>query len=396
LDKSDYKFLVISDLHAHAHKNFSRNVEGLNNRLLATLDCLKEVRALCRERDIRDVIIPGDIFDAKNRTAVVTINQVYREFKEWDNEGIHTLMIPGNHDLAIRNGSEHALEVFSHFQHFTLHQEPYKGQWMMSNQKGLHVNAIPYREDLDPNWFASPPQDVPTLCIAHGLMQGACYIPKGPALEYGQENQDHEGIPLELILQKWVSHFDSVIVGHIHYPQILGKKKHILVPGQPWQQHPHEYKQRRGVWEVSFKKTSHGWKPFYQKIPLATPPCFLKMTIDHEGNVEPSPFNLSNQIEGNIIQLTPKSIHVPEKKIRDFVNSSLKQDCFYIDVLPPNLLQHESAKERIQLDLEESPTDILEKVIHSGLVDLKGYDASILIELGSQLLTKAAQKEASD
>ncbi len=391
-----FKFLVISDLHAHAHKNFSRTVEGLNNRLIATLDCLREVRALCRERDIRDVIIPGDIFDAKNRTAVVTINQVYRELKSWDDEGIFTLMIPGNHDLALRNGSEHALEVFSHFNHFTLHQEPFWGFWQMSNREKIYVHAIPYREDLDPNWFKCQPQEVPTLCIAHGLMQGACYIPNGPPLEYGQENQDHEGIPLELILQKWIKSFDSVIVGHIHYPQVVGDVGQILIPGQPWQQHPHEFRQKRGVWEVSFNKTSHGWKPRYEKIPLKTPPKFLKMTIDRDNNVTRHPQNLSDQIEGNIVQLTPKNIHVPETVLRRFVENALKKDVFYIDVLPPDILGQEAPQERIQLDLQESPQNILEKVIHSGLVDLKGFAESILIEKGSELLVKAARQQAQD
>lgn len=113
------KILFFSDLHAHAHEQFSRRLEtGRNSRLQDCLDIIQQVKdLLVSRRDIQAVIFCGDLFHARNKLDVDVFTSVYAQIKGLrnvcDSLGIYEpILLTGNHDQYTRIGEVHSLQPF--------------------------------------------------------------------------------------------------------------------------------------------------------------------------------------------------------------------------------------------------------------------------------------------
>ncbi len=84
------KVLLYSDIHIHAHK-------GKEERLQDCLDCLYWVFQTAQERNIKDVIFGGDLFQDRRKISVYAYHQVYNIFAQFKN--LRHWLLLGNHDL---------------------------------------------------------------------------------------------------------------------------------------------------------------------------------------------------------------------------------------------------------------------------------------------------------
>lgn len=367
------RLLVISDVHAHPHKRFSKAVDGKNTRLDHAIQCLAYVRELSRATGIRNVVVAGDLFDAKNRVPIKAVNAVYSELEQWDRDGLSALLIPGNHDLLRQDGAEHALEVFEGLPNTAIVSQPSNFVWTMHDGNPVQVCAIPYRPELDPAWFAAPDWSGETLCVAHAVVAGSRLTESGSVTD---QAVDHEGISLRQTMPRaWLEPFDLAIVGHVHYPDIRGN---ILIPGQPWHQHPHEAGQTRGVWVVDGDSlTVH---------PVPGVPVFVTADLDELDRV-----TVDGDPAGNIVLLRPVSHNVTTKAVNNAITDLQEQGASYVDVLPVDASEdsHDSPGVRVELSPRMQPAEVVDRVLASGLIDLEGLDPKDLSKLAATILQEA-------
>jgi len=236
--------VVVSDVHAHPFKRFARTeANGLNSRLNYTLRCLREVGNVAKDIDAGMIWVAGDLFDAGNHTPVLTLNAVYQEVERWSSLNIPIVIVAGNHDFAVRSGDSTAIHYLRNIPNTSIVEEPEvfpMGDW--------NIHAIPYRDEMKEEWFEKDCPDTPSLCIAHGWVQGSAlrkgYVP--------ESDEAHEGKTGGKIPLHWLEPHTFSAVGHIHHAQKLAPN--VLVPGMPYQQHPHESEEERGIWVVEFAR----------------------------------------------------------------------------------------------------------------------------------------------
>ncbi len=377
------RFLVFSDLHAHPWSRFSKRLaNGRNSRLEDTLQTLKFIRQKATELDVDGVIFSGDLFDAKTRIPLATINVVYREFSQWTRP---VLMIPGNHDFLHRSGSDHALEVFRDLEGFTVVDEPAVIEWELKYDV-VTVAAVPYREEMRPEWFADA-----EICVAHGSVVGSKYAPNGlhilpPEMAGKEPGQYGEGISMS-----WLDRYKLAVVGHIHYPQALGN---VLIPGMPMQQHPHELDQKRGVWLVELDTTIPLPAVEFTRLETGSP-TFMEALVQEDEAWCLSNYAAKSTAKGNIVLLRPTCTAVPESAILQAKQEIESHDPFYVEVLPSQdaLAGTEDNVPRIEVDAARDPVAVLDAVLGSGLVDLRGLDVEAVARTGRDLLVLARQED---
>lgn len=117
------RFGVFSDLHAHAYDAHASTLAGgMNSRLQDCCDALEKIIDHCQEEAIKHVLFLGDLFHIMGEIKVQAFNRIFGLIALA--ESIHFLMIPGNHDFASENGSEHALEPFKALKNVTVFDRP--------------------------------------------------------------------------------------------------------------------------------------------------------------------------------------------------------------------------------------------------------------------------------
>jgi len=380
------RFLVLSDLHAHTHKRFSHvNQEGNNSRLQVALDVLRYIPQLAKRLGVRDVFFAGDLFETKGRVPVKVMNAVYRELYQWGEADLRLVMIPGNHDLAVRDGSETAIQVFGALKGVSTYVAPHSTLWGLSREPQVALRCVPYRDHFTEEDFAVPEfaPGTPRICLAHGLVRGSRFMP-------------HDETPKEVwekahgqIRPSWLDGFDAAIVGHVHLPQVLGARQHILVPGQPYQQHPYDAGQRRSAWLVEVE----GGRVKFTPHPIPCLPEFFLAKLTGDCSLE-CPVDL--EINGNIILLQPEDHTVLDSVMKEAKERLNSLGAAHVSITPPALVDPlgEQAHEiRLEMDTNQLPQDVLGNVLSSGLVPLRGFAPQELQSEGEEILKEAAQED---
>ena len=99
------KFVLFSDLHAHAFPEF-----GANERLLDCLTVLGDVRAYCVKHKITKVFFGGDLFHKRGVVYTTPYVAVANELLLFKSAGIAFYAVDGNHDHEDKDGKTHALQ----------------------------------------------------------------------------------------------------------------------------------------------------------------------------------------------------------------------------------------------------------------------------------------------
>lgn len=217
------KVAFITDIHAHAFNDFSKNVvcswnndqkrfipdeSGdlvLNSRLFNILSGLCDVRDYCVDNEIKYVLNGGDTFHRRTTIDVTTFNATYKVLESFKDCGIEQVIISGNHDNAINaDFSPSSVETFKNFA--TVFTD--LGTYELPD--GTVIACIPWIKEkkraLD---FMKKHQSRDSIMMAHLGVSGA-------SLGSGYIMSDDYSLS-ELKPDKW--HY--VLLGHYHKPQML-------------------------------------------------------------------------------------------------------------------------------------------------------------------------------
>lgn len=383
------KFIIFSDLHAHTHQSYSTPIgSGGNTRLMDTVNVLIYIRKKSQETGIRDIIFSGDLFEAKNRIPIVVLNTIYRELLLWKELGLNLIMIPGNHDLAVRTGDEHALEVLKEFKNLNIISKPGWMKWRIGKDQYVCLTLVPYREVFKPEWFdpmpisTETPKSLLRICIAHGIVQGAKATLNDSRILSDYTNDS-------LIPINWLDKYDLSVVGHVHLPQVLGAARNVLVPGQPWQQFPHEHNQDRGIWIVDIERQSDVQ---YELIKIPDVPEFVLGELNESGVINwinrLQDHSLEEITKRNIVYITPTSVKIPIAVIEKTKSLLSDYGAVYSEILPAKI-ECELQEPTVQVDLIKSPHETVKQVLESNQVNLQGFTPEELYELSEKFIDEA-------
>lgn len=382
------RVLVFSDLQAHTHKAYSKRTgDGQNSRLEVALEVLESLREFCVASGIRDAFFAGDLFETNNRVPVTVTNAVADEFAQWQKAGIKMLMIPGNHDHAVRSGAVHAMEFLHYVGRgaFTVLSEPGIINYRLSSGTQIRVTAMPYRRHFnDPTKMPHPLIKTVnakySILLAHGNVEGFCPQPfKAP------EDDDGSKPVKDWIRSSWLSAYDRAFVGHIHQ---RGEKVvngcPVVSPGCPYQENASALGENRGfyVWDTDTNEC----KPYN----VAGVPKFVTVKIPVVGDVQ-----WPEDVDGDIILLQPESTAVPYEAIRGAKERLYGAGAEYVDTRPAiDQVSPKSGDSRAVIEDSQDPIKVLGEVLDNDMVNMRGTSREDLELIGHQVVA-AARAESS-
>lgn len=287
------KLAMMADIHCHPFPEFSTLLpNGMNSRLADILSCFDSMREHCLENGITDVLLLGDIFHVRGRIETTVYNAVYRTLKKFPDQGINLMMMVGNHDQAVKDGEEHALEPFKEFAKVI--DKP-----QLIRLDGLYVWAIPYIHD--PELLKKEIQrgkwelhemfsDNPGSWEEHGCPKQLMALHTGlDGAGVGSINYImKEPLTLEDIQP---DDWDWVAMGHYHKPQFLADN--VFYIGAPIQHNFGDEGDPRGFMVLDTDSTDEPVS-FFDLTDIQ--PKFRTIEIDHPSDLEG-------------LQLDPKDYH---------------------------------------------------------------------------------------
>lgn len=383
-----FEFLVFSDLHAHPHTKYSNiSAEGWNSRLQTALDVLRQILRYAVKHEIRYVLFCGDLFDAKHKIPATAIVALSAEFESWKSADLRLIMIPGNHDLLERSGRTHALSIFKFAPFFVGNQS-----CLPIGNSDVFVYCVPFAEQFNEAMFEFPASSSVEsrgfyICLAHGVVEGS--ILGTSSYPVGQMESGTQGI----IPRHWLAPFDLSIVGHIHFAQQFhGGSGPILVPGSPYQMHPHESLLQRGFWHICISEE----RQVSMRMINTEVPCFVHFNLDEQTGLQvDTEKNLINEATGNICILHTSSSISPALVVQA-QESLTSRGAIFVEIVPEPV-SVESAT-RYTFTERMTPIDIFKTVLHSGIVDLSSSELRLeeIEEKGVSYLQLAQDIESLD
>ncbi len=198
------KILLFSDIHIHAHK-------GKESRLQDCLDALYWVFHTARERNIKDVVFAGDLFQDRTNIKVYTYHQTYKVFTQFSDLNIWLLL--GNHDLWYSEKADISSVIpIGALSYVNVIDKP-----TTLNIAGIDIDFLPYTQNpiavLADNFDARAP-----ILVGHIAVDGATLnfnhnIKAEVSVEY-----ENDMIPVSKDL---FDGYQKVFLGHYHGAQKL-------------------------------------------------------------------------------------------------------------------------------------------------------------------------------
>ena len=271
------KLAAFADLHAHNFKEFDTKSDFTGSqRLDYIIFTLRHIRNYCKVKNIKYVLFAGDLFHTRAKVNTIVFNSVYDEIKEFHKDGIHLIMIAGNHDQYDNSDvPEHSLHAFNDlpgvyvYGDLAIHaiqQEP--------GGEIVDVYCVPYSKNVQrtKEWIASQEErgyGRSRICLFHlgirgGLVGNGSY-PMADAFDIEDLRPDF---------------FKYIIGGHFHKRQILGGYPHAFYCGSPIQHSFGDEGEDKGFYVVD---TSKRWDIEFVPIPN---PKFLTMTLQDVINTD--------------------------------------------------------------------------------------------------------------
>lgn len=211
-----------ADLHLHEHQDYARVLpNGRNSRLDIGVQCWKQAVDLA---DGGMIVFGGDLFHDR-RALQNSVTDAATEAMEYAVERCSSvLLLVGNHDQYLRNGSIHSLRAFKQWPNVYVCDDG-PTLWKAGN---LHIYAHPF--DADSNvplqWARSlkspaPDDDAISILLLHQGLRGARMN--------GGVVDGSSAAPIGL------ERFNYVLLGHYHKPQVVPGYPHIQYISSPYQ-----------------------------------------------------------------------------------------------------------------------------------------------------------------
>ena len=219
-----FQFLAFSDLHAHNFPYGAKNRvaipghPGLYNSSLAhTASVLDEIKEYARANGVQHILFGGDMFHTRQAVKTDVRNVILERIHSFGQYKKVITMIPGNHDMADRDGNVHSLFGFGDKTHSVL--SPVTPTLIPLRPGLADVITVPYTDDLEEakrrlqlaGELADQSSSKHKILLAHLGMQGA-KVGSDYVLIKDNEPQVSD-VPMKS--------FDICLFGHYHQHQQL-------------------------------------------------------------------------------------------------------------------------------------------------------------------------------
>jgi DNA repair exonuclease SbcCD nuclease subunit len=352
------KVLLVADVHIHA-------IKKSNERLLDTINVLKWVFETAHNRDIKHVIIAGDLFQDRAKIDIAAYQWTFETFIKYG-KGLEIYCLLGNHDIL------HRLKC------------DISSVWPLSTLPGVHIidkpctlsignhdiSFLPFTidpaEDLKKITNTSPFK----LLIGHLAVSGA---------KFGYHTSDvmveHDG-DMTIVDAKVFKDWDQVFLGHYHQCQLVTDNVEYI--GSPIELNFGEAFEQKHIisFDVETQEKEYIINDFSPKHYIMNPEevdeydlkdSFVRLEVDNLSAAEVVEYR-KKILEKNVISLTIHQKPAKKEEDQQIMNDAMAH-IYKADEVIENWIKH-------QKELE----------------DLEDLDRDLLIEWGKKLREKKEKK----
>lgn len=210
------KVLLFSDIHIDAHKKSQ-------DRLHQCLDCLKWVCQTARDRDIKNVIFGGDLFQDRQRISVYAYHQTYKIFA--DHSDLEFTLLLGNHDMWYFEKTDiSSVAPIGGLPHVTVIDKP-----ATCSIENLNFDFLPFTHDpitaLQKHFSEKSPVLISHIAVDDAILNFHYRTKADVSVEL-----DHDMVH---VTKELFDEYQKVFLGHYHGAQKLNNKVEYI--GSPLQ-----------------------------------------------------------------------------------------------------------------------------------------------------------------
>jgi len=270
------RLLLFSDIHAHNFQQYSEILEiGINNRLLYSINILKEIAQACKTYQVDGVLFAGDLFHKRNLINVQVFNLIFEAIANIALQVDFTALLVGNHDQSNKDGNIHSL--FS-FKSIVTVLDEINWVTLESKNESIKILAVPYRDDhflltekiLE--LIKDRDENYQSVLLGHFAVKDA-KIGSDFVLKTNNTVSIADNIYKNL---------DQIFLGHYHFPQQL--KENVRYLGATHHHSWGDANQIRGYWLWDTYPNQEFSKP--KLIQLKSAPLFITINLkDIEENL---------------------------------------------------------------------------------------------------------------
>lgn len=221
------KMIFFADPHIHPFQQHSHILPGgINSRLRAGIDVLRQICDYAMDQDIHYVVCAGDLFHWKEKLDVQSLNMVMDLLGDY--QLLSFYFLPGNHDMASHDGSVHSLSPLSLRNNVIIIDKP-----VGINIGGVYFAFVPYIQTngkFDKEKFVNACRDVVNKAASKSVLVSHCYT--------DDFMQKHYGIAGNVAAQDLVAEFGLALLGHLHLHDTVSfpDGRRVVSIGAPIQQ----------------------------------------------------------------------------------------------------------------------------------------------------------------
>jgi DNA repair exonuclease SbcCD nuclease subunit len=242
------------------------------------------VKELYESKNIKDIIIPGDVFHNRNEISVNTLNIAKIFFEILSNFNIYILA--GNHDCYYKDRSDiNSISLLSYWDNIQIADK----EILLLKYKNKKISLIPWATPLD----KIPKSD---LCFGHFEIN---------SFHMNTHKICEHGIASENILDK----SPIIISGHFHKKSSRKYSNGIIhYLGSPYQQNFGDTEDERGVYILNLEDND------LKFFPNTISPKHIKINLSQLISGLKTSNYLKNSVPNNLISLII-DVNIPSEKI---------------------------------------------------------------------------------
>ena len=202
------------------------------------MDYITYLQDFCKENDITDIIIAGDIFEKSAKIQNDAFIPLFFKFKKLKDAGLNIIIVLGNHDIFSAD-NDSLVETFCEFGKVVKDFEQIE-------LGGKKIDLLPYTKRED---------DIPT--------EGDLMITHLSIADFQFDNKYHVNEKAGFS-RKLFSGYNKVFSGHFHRPQSKGN---VIFIGSPYQMNFGEIGQKKGFIVLDLE-TDDWERHYYEHAPV--------------------------------------------------------------------------------------------------------------------------------
>jgi DNA repair exonuclease SbcCD nuclease subunit len=233
-----YRSLHISDIHMSNSLPHARQTDrrGVTDRLADQLALWARVFRTAERARCEEIFIQGDLFD-HSRTDAITLTETFRALGK---SPVPVSIVPGNHDGVNTRGERFTVEALSEIKgcRYMETGEMYSPrEWLTF----WPLEFSPLERTRAALKLFELKRDVTNVLLMHNSIVGCTHS--------GWTCEDGMGLDAAEL----TDHFDHVLSGHFHDPQLFGRNGRYL--GAPMHHRYDDVGRPAGFWVMEFRKS---------------------------------------------------------------------------------------------------------------------------------------------